>query len=86
MRPRDQGRVILAHGEATGHWHGSEAPEIDLYDAPDGRRFLVNEALTEQTIHHAEHGIVTLPPKGIAEVGQVIEKDWFTQMVRPVFD
>jgi hypothetical protein len=47
----DQGRVILAYGEVTGHAHevcavqtaSEDMPAAQLFEEPDGRRFLFVE-------------------------------------------
>jgi hypothetical protein len=63
---REDGRVVLAHGEATGHAHAIEAEHADLYEAADGKRLL--EVLGEPvTLDHEEHGTLTLDP-GVYEV------------------
>jgi len=33
---REDGEVVLAHGEATGHRHRISVPFADLYERPDG--------------------------------------------------
>ena len=48
-----------------------------------GRMLLVLQS--QATLTHEEHAHQTLAP-GIWEIGQVREKDWFTEMVRPVVD
>lgn len=63
--PRENGRVVLAHGEVTGHCHAIDAPEetvlflaADLADLNE--RFL--RITDEVQIVHEEHDTVTLPP------------------------
>jgi hypothetical protein len=60
--PLENGRVILAHGEITGHVHAVvgdvEFLAADLEDLD--RRFLRVEA--ESRVVHEEHGTITLPP------------------------
>ena len=61
--PRVKGQVVLAEGEATGHLHAIEAPEVtflaaDLADMEG--RFLAVEA--EAALTHPEHDTITLPP------------------------
>jgi hypothetical protein len=64
--PREDGRIVLAHGEVTGHAHAIEADHAELYEASDGTRWL--EVSGEPaTLTHEEHGAVTLDP-GIYEV------------------
>jgi hypothetical protein len=62
--PRDeQGRIVLAEGEATGHLHMIEAPEAvflakDVADLE--KRFL--EITEEVELTHPEHDTVMLEP------------------------
>ena len=76
-----KGRCVLAHGE-SGNIHLVEQEDAELIAI--GERMLLSiESPAEVT--HGEHGTQTLAP-GIWEVGRVREKDWFTEMVRPVQD
>jgi hypothetical protein len=76
-----RGRIVVAHGE-SGHSHVIEDDEAELIQIGD--RMLLS--LTRKvTIQHQEHKPVTLTP-GIWEVGQVRQKNWFTEMVSPVRD
>jgi hypothetical protein len=77
----------LAAGEHTGHHHSfNHDSGIALMEAPDKTVFAVNEGTKPETLTHQEHNPVTIQPGEVAEFGQVIEKDWFTEMVRPVID
>lgn len=61
--PREKGRVILAHGEATGHAHTIADKHCDLFssDTEAGVTFLdVQEAVAALT--HDEHSTIELPP------------------------
>ena len=61
--PLDNGRLILAYGEATGHAHVVEglAELLTPADADElERRFLRVEA--ESALVHDEHSTITLPP------------------------
>lgn len=59
--PRSEdGLVILAHGEATGHHHSFSAQSsVSLLEAPGGERFLTIER--SATLKHQEHDPITLP-------------------------
>lgn len=82
----DKRGIVLAEGEHTGHHHRSESGQgLALMEAPDGARFLVNETESDVVIRHEEHQPVTVSP-GIHQIGGVIEKDWFSMMVRKVID
>lgn len=65
----DQGRVILAYGEVTGHAHqvvaAEEAdteliPASALFEEPDGTRYLIVNRTC--LLRHEEHGPITLAP------------------------
>jgi len=69
---RENGRVILAHGELTGHHHEVvdasavldpaevEIPAADFFEEPDGRRvLLVNRPCV---LRHQEHAPIALDP------------------------
>lgn len=61
--PRENGKIVLAEGEATGHLHMIEAPEAtflasDLAEIEG--RFLAVEA--EVALTHPEHDAVTIEP------------------------
>lgn len=77
--------AVLAEGEQTGHFHGCPVG-LELLEAPDKRRFVRN--VTEQPVQvlHQEHEPITINPGDTFLLGQVIEKDWLNEMVRPVID
>ena len=60
--PLESGRMVLAHGEATGHAHVLEGEATflaaDLEDLE--QRFLEVEA--ESKLVHDEHDTITIPP------------------------
>ena len=77
---KEQGRVILAHGEVTGHAHEVVdaiatldpaelvIPAADFFEEPDGRRvLLVNRPCDLQ---HQEHGRIALDPANPTQVRQ----------------
>jgi hypothetical protein len=62
---REQGRVVLAHGEVTGHHHSLADKHVDLYETGEptdvGVTFLeVKEAMAALT--HQEHATIEIPP------------------------
>jgi hypothetical protein len=65
--PRENGRIVLAHGEVTGHAHVIEGDAVflaaDLQEMTD--RFLVVEEECE--LVHDEHDTITVPA-GVHEV------------------
>lgn len=57
---REGGRVILAHGEATGHAHAIAEPGAVLFsETATGRRFL--KLLKPAALDHEEHDRIDLP-------------------------
>ena len=77
---REHGRVILAHGEVTGHAHEVIAdatgdlldpaiPAADFFEEPaTGRRVLL--VTRRCTLRHEEHGAITLDPEAPVQVRQ----------------
>lgn len=65
----EDGRVILAHGEVTGHCHevvsadpletGAICP-AQYFEEPDGRRVLLCDRPC--VLRHEEHGLIALDP------------------------
>lgn len=82
--PRDQGRVVLAYGEVTGHAHALLEPEVELFtttaDAAD--RWL-RVGGTGATVVHEEHGPITLTP-GVYRVRR--QREYTPAEVRLVAD
>jgi hypothetical protein len=78
--PREAGRVVLAHGEVTGHSHAIAAPEAKLW-SKGTQRFL--ETCREVVLHHEEHKEIDLP-KGIYEI--VIQREYTPEAIRNVAD
>lgn len=61
--PRENGRVVLAHGEVTGHAHAIDSSEVAFLAADVAeleRAFLLVEE--EVAVVHEEHDTITLPP------------------------
>lgn len=75
----------VALGEHTGHHHTFDKG-VALLEAPDKRIYAVNETDAPKPLLHQEHKPVIAEPGIPYEFGQVREKDWFTEMVRPVSD
>ncbi len=58
---RDDGRLVLAYGEVSGHAHVVDAPEDEaiLLSAGENARFL--RLMADVDLVHEEHGPVELP-------------------------
>ena len=70
---REQGRIILAHGEVTGHCHEivSETgtiPPAQFFEEPGGRRVLL--ATERCLLRHDEHDLIVLDPAAPAQIRQ----------------
>ena len=57
--PREAGRVVLAHGEATNHAHAIADVGVELIELETGERFLFSES--GGTLRHEEHGLIEIP-------------------------
>lgn len=58
VEPED-GRIVLARGEATGHAHVIEEDRACLFETPDGARYLRVGA--PAALRHPEHADILLP-------------------------
>jgi hypothetical protein len=73
---RESGRIILAHGEVTGHAHelltATETVPTELeaqfFEAPDGTRELI--VLAPCLLVHEEHGRIALDPQRPEQIRQ----------------
>lgn len=61
--PREAGRVVLAHGEATGHAHAFDEADVVQYEMPETReRFVVIPGGKGRELRHEEHSFLKVPP------------------------
>jgi hypothetical protein len=61
--PRDNGRIVLAYGEVTGHAHAIHDSGAVLLAAPDTEdRFLRIMDASGVSLTHEEHATIALPP------------------------
>lgn len=59
---REDGKVVLAHGEATGHHHAIAEPGAELLEGKDlEERFLRVLQEGGVALTHQEHSTITLP-------------------------
>ena len=65
---RDDGRIVLAYGEATGHAHAIADADAELIELETGERFLVTARGV--SLRHEEHAAVELPPGSYRVVRQ----------------
>jgi len=71
----EQGRIILAHGEVTGHLHevlpeiaNANIPAVEFFEEPDGRRVLL--IIEVCVLRHPEHSPISLDPRRQEQVRQ----------------
>lgn len=70
---REEGRIVLAHGEATGHAHAISAPEEEatFLSADERGRFL--QLVADVDVTHEEHAPIRLPA-GRYEI--ILQREW----------
>ncbi|MFI6277745.1 hypothetical protein [Streptomyces sp. NPDC050988] len=81
--PREDGLVVLAHGEVTGHRHAIAEPHAELLAPPgddDETRFLRIVGASARLVHE-EHAAIILP----GGVYQVIRQREYNPDVNAVF-
>lgn len=83
-RERVNGRLIIMEGEATGHMHAIEEKGADVWVMDNGE-VLLDVTAQEVTITHEEHKPLTIP-RGVYQIGQVLEQDHFQDQIRHVLD
>lgn len=81
--PRDNGRVILAYGEVTGHAHALVEDHVTMYRGDDGQRVLTIDPVSEAILRHEEHTHLTVPPGDYTVVQQ---REYTPEAVRNVAD
>jgi len=86
VTPND--RIVLAHGEVTGHAHAVHEPLTKVAPAGKARmwdagaeRFL--QVVETTALRHEEHAAITLPP-GIYKIGQ--QREYSPDAIRNVAD
>lgn len=79
---REQGRIVLAHGEATGHAHAIDDVDATLYEAPTTKaRHL--RVVRPTALLHEEHSPIELPP-GLYRVRR--QREYHPDELRTVAD
>lgn len=83
--PLENGRVVLAHGEVTGHCHAIDSDLVMLFAPADldemADRFLRVEEECE--VVHDEHDAIALPPGDYRIVRQ---REYHPEAIRNVAD
>ena len=78
----EAGRIILAHGEATGHHHSLEADAADWWKAADSDEQFINITKATEVVHQ-EHSKIPLPPGKYSVTRQ---REYTPQAIRNVAD
>ena len=79
---REEGRIVLAHGEVTGHAHAIASTDATLFmDEKTLNRYL--EVRAPVTLDHEEHGRIELP-SGFYEV--LRQREYRPEGLRQVAD
>jgi hypothetical protein len=78
----EAGRIVLAHGEATGHAHAIRSQHATPFALPDKRRFVLIQG-GRAMLKHDEHGAVKVPPGTYRVVRQ---REWQDEEIRNVED
>jgi hypothetical protein len=85
VEPEEEGRIVLAHGEVTGHAHAvavAERPDVKEFTAEDLRFLMIGDRKAQ--VAHEEHYDQLVEP-GVYEVRQ--QREYSPQEYsRPVFD
>ncbi len=86
VRARQQGKLVVARGEQTGHSHIIDSDKATLWSlTKNGATEPYLEVQAPVTIVHDEHKPLPIPP-GIYRVGRVKEFDYFEEMERRILD
>jgi hypothetical protein len=82
----NQGRIVLAYGEVTGHAHAlavEDAQEFSFADAGGIVRRFLKVFDKGATVRHEEHADIPLPP-GFYEITQ--QREYHPEAIRNVAD
>lgn len=84
VKAREGGRVVLAHGEVTGHAHAIAAPNATLFSLlDDGAEELYLEADGTVHLRHEEHAEIEIPG-GLYRVTR--QREYSPEAIRNVAD
>ena len=71
---REEGKIVLAHGEATGHAHSISAMDVTLFmDEKTLARHLDTRGAESPILDHQEHEAFQLPSDKTIEVVRQME-------------
>ena len=81
IQPKN-GRLIIAEGEATGHYHSLPASDGKLFAVAGVMGMMILEAARKTVLSHQEHGALPVPSGRIVFARQTEETEWGKSLVR----
>lgn len=78
---RDNGQIVLAYGEVTGHKHAIADPSVEILEH-EGTRYIRVPA-GDAKLTHEEHGSIALAPGSYRIVTQ---KEYTPEAIKNVLD
>jgi hypothetical protein len=81
--PREHGRLILAHGEATGHAHAIASRHATLFRDPKLAAIFMQVSGGSVALEHNEHATITIPSGNYRVVRQ---REYSPEEIRQVAD
>jgi hypothetical protein len=81
--PRENGRLILAHGEATGHAHAITSSKATLFRDPKLNAMFLQVVEEPVALVHDEHNSIALVPGNYQIIRQ---REYSPQEIRNVAD
>jgi hypothetical protein len=84
---RENGRLILAHGEATGHAHAIDDDTCELVTAEGAAElYLLVHGTDPVELTHDEHDTIVLPPRESGGYQIVRQREYAPEEIRTVAD
>ena len=80
---REQGRVVLAHGEVTGHAHAIKDRNAALFRDPKLAAIFMHVSGDPVALEHEEHATITIPPGNYRVIRQ---REYSPEAIRNVAD
>lgn len=81
--PRENGRIVLAHGEVTGHSHAIHDTDVSLFMNAEQLDRILEVRAPMVTLSHEEHAEIKLP-SGYYRVTQ--QQEYSAKAIRAVAD
>lgn len=71
--PRENGRVVLAHGEATGHHHSYGGKGVAMFREDGSGSGLHLQVTTVSDLQHQEHDTIQTP---VGDYEVIRQREW----------